>query len=216
MTAIGKPLTVALFALCLTTACQHDVETPFAPGLKPVDLDAGVLLDAAAYTEQLNLQQGSDSTSNYVNATGYVLEPIETVWAAMQIPAVVVNRSGITSYTVTPNVEPQYTVSFATACVVDGIETVDFTLTWREGVVDGTDAGGPTAVSIDYQKTDGSSFISLMEGTIGLVAVTDSITEITFSQRMNAVDTSSSNIASWTQEIYASVLAQVKGEPLPN
>ena len=140
---------------------------------------------------------------------------IENVWAAFQIPNVVVDRHAITSYTVTNNVESGYDVSFLTAYTIkSGIITVQYDLTWREGVVAGTQAN-PTQVSVVYDKTWGSNYVPLMEGSIQLVAVTPGVTELQFAQRMNATETNSGTIASWTTELFASVVAQVNGQPLP-
>jgi len=209
--------TAALFVV----GCQHQESTSFPPGLDALATDTVPPPQPEGdggdeYPETLSLTQGSDSVDNYnyVVATGYVDAPIEAVRAAFQIPNVVVDRHGITSYTVQENVETGYTVSFLTAYTIDGLATVNFDLTWREGVVAGTTAD-PTQVSVVYEKTYGSSFISLMEGSIQLVSVTPSVTELEFVQRMNAEDTSSQNIASWTTELFGSVVAQVHGQPLP-
>jgi hypothetical protein len=128
---------------------------------------------------------------------------------------VVVNRQAITSYTVTPNVEAGYDVSFLTSySIVSGPVTVDFSITWREGVVSGTEAA-PTQVSVVYEKTDGSSYVTLLEGSIELVSVTPTVTELQFAQRLNATQSGSDTIASWTNELFNSIVATVHGQPLP-
>ena len=98
------------------------------------------------------------------------------------MPNVVVDRHAITSYTVTPNVETGYDVSFLTAYTIDNIVTVNYDLTWREGVVAGSEAD-PSQVSVVYQKTSGSSFVSLMDGSIQLNSVSPMVTELQFAQR---------------------------------
>lgn len=209
-------LATCLVALVLA-ACQSQVTTPFPPGLKPLASDPVPAPEGDAgdpYPPTLDLQQGSNSDYNYVVATGYVDASIEDVWAAFKVGDVVADRHGVSSYTVTENVETGYDVSFRTSYTINNVETVTFELTWREGVVAGTEAA-PTQVSVVYQKTEGSSFISLMEGSIELAAVTPAVTKLEFVQRMNAVQTSSSNIASWTNEMFESVIAHVHGQPLP-
>jgi hypothetical protein len=203
--------------ICFLPGCQHDTTTVFPPGLEPVATDSVAPPNADggdSYPETLSLVQGSTSDYNYVFATGYVDASIEDVWAAFKMPNVVVDRHAITSYTVTPNVETGYDVSFLTAYTIDSIVTVSYDLTWREGVVAGTEAD-PSQVSVVYQKTSGSSFVSLMDGSIQLNSVSATVTELQFAQRMNAMDTDSSNIASWTNEIFSSVVAQVHGKSLP-
>jgi hypothetical protein len=197
--------------------CQHDTTTTFPPGLEPLATDTVAPPGADggdAYPEALTLTQGSESDYNYVFATGYVNASVEDVWAAFKIPNVVVDRHAISSYTVQNNVEQGYDVSFLTAYTINNIVTVQYNLTWREGVVAGTE-GDPSQVSVVYEKTWGSSFVSLMEGSIQLVYVTPTVTELQFVQRMSATDTNSGTIASWTNEMFASVVAQVHGQPLP-
>jgi hypothetical protein len=203
--------------IAIALGCQSNITTAFPPGLQPIGTDnvpppGGDGGDA--YPQTLSLQQGSDATSNYVFATGYVDAPIANVWAAFKLPNVVVDRANVSSYTVTENVESGYDVSFLTAYTINNIVTVNFSVTWREGVVAGTEAS-PTQVSVVYEKTSGSSFVSLMEGSIQLISVSPGVTELQFAQRMNATDTDSTNIASWTNEMFLSVIAQVNGQPLP-
>jgi hypothetical protein len=207
---------VALVTLAIV-ACQHDVATVFPAGLAPLEADGAPPPAATAsnpYPETLDLQQGSDATSPYVHATGYIDEPIEDVWAAMKDPAVVVDRHNVTSYTVDWNVETGYDVSFRTDYVVNGLVTVDFDLTWREGVYGGSESS-PTTVSVVYEKTFGSSFVTMMRGSIELQAITPNVTELQFAQRLDATATDSTNIATWTNEMFASIQARVHGQPLP-
>jgi hypothetical protein len=197
--------------------CQHDEATSFPAGLDPIATDTVAPPNAAGgnpYPETVTVVPGSNSDYNYVFATGYVDASIEDVWAAFKIPNVVVDRHNISSYTVTNDVEKGYDVSFLTTYTDNNVVTVTFDLTWREGVVAGTEAN-PTQVSVVYQKTYGSSFISLMEGSIQLVQVNPTVTELQFAQRMNAQNTDSGTIATWTNEMFNSVVAQVHGKPLP-
>jgi hypothetical protein len=202
------------------SGCQHDTTTTFPAGLQPlaVDTEAPPSADAGeAYPEELALTQGHDDAGgfDYVFATGYVDASIETVWAAFKIPDVVVDRHNIDSYTVTKNVEKGYDVSFLTTYSKKaGPYNVTFDLTWREGVVEGTESN-PSGVSVVYEKTHGSSFIDMMKGSIELSAVTPNVTELQFVQRMNAMSTDSTAIATWTNALFASVVAQAHGKPLP-
>jgi hypothetical protein len=213
-----RPLVLLPIALAaLASGCEGNSVTSFPPGLDAAGPDPAPAPaeDGGDYPQTLDLQQGQDDTSFYVFATGFVDAPIESVWAAFKIPNVVVDRHGISSYTVDQNVESGYDVSFRTDYTIhQAIVTVQFDLTWREGVVAGTEAA-PTQVSVVYDKTWGSDYVSLMEGSIELIAVTPNVTELQFVQRMDAQSTDSSNIASWTNELFSSVVAYVNGQPLP-
>jgi hypothetical protein len=207
---------MASFAL----GCQHDTTTAFPPGLEPLAVDtvAPPSGDAGdSYPEELSLVQGHDDGGNYdyVFATGYVDASIETVWAAFKIPNVIVDRHNIDSYTVTDNVEKGYDVSFLTTYSKKaGPYNVVFDITWREGVVEGPESN-PSQVSVVYEKTHGSSFVDLMKGSIELTSVTPSVTQLQFAQRMEGTSTDSGTIATWTNALFASVVAQAHGKPLP-
>lgn len=213
---------LALFAplTCVAAGCQHDTTTTFPAGLQPIAVDtvAPPVADAAdAHPEELSLVQGHDDGGNYdyVFATGYVDASLEDVWAAFKIPDVIVDRHNIDSYTVTQNVEKGYDVSFLTTYSRKaGPYNVVFDITWREGVVEGTE-GNPSQVSVVYEKTHGSSFVDLMTGSIELVSVTPTVTELQFAQRMRGMSTDSSTISTWTNALFASVVAHVHGKPLP-
>jgi hypothetical protein len=213
---------LAFALLAGAPACQHDTTTVFSPGLEPLGTDTVAPPNADggdAYPETLVLTQGTQgdlggSGYNYVVATGYVQAGINDVWAAFKIPNVVVDRHAINSYTVQNNVEKGYDVSFATDYTINNVITVSYTLTWREGAVAGTE-GDPSQVSVVYEKTFGSSFVSIMAGSIELISVNAGVTELQFVQHMNATDTDSGTIASWTNELFASVVAQVHGKSLP-
>jgi hypothetical protein len=201
----------------LALGCQHDVSTPFPPGLEPLEKDTApppAATPSDPYPQAINIQPGTDDTSPYVHATGYIKGNISDVWSAMQDPAVVVDRHHVDSWTAAQNVETGYDVSFRTDYTVHNIVTVNFSLTWREGAVDGT-KDAPSHVSIVYEKTFGSSYINMMKGSIELVKVTDGVTELQFAQRLDASQTDQNTIVMWTQGIYDSVIARLAGQPLP-
>src|SRR5690242_9522129 len=159
----------ALVLLCAVSvaACQGTEATRFPPGLEPLEPDdvaPPAALAGDTFPEELSLTQGTDMTSNWVHATGYVHASVAEVWAAMQDPDVVVDRRSITSYTTTLDVEPMYDTSFVTHYTINNVVTVMFDLTWREGVVSGS-TSDPTQVSVVYQKTYGSTFVMMMHGS---------------------------------------------------
>lgn len=200
----------------LALACTSDVATDFPPGLAPLE-DVGTVPPAGTpadpHPETLALDKGSDDESNWVHAAGYVHASVKDVYAALAIPDVVADRHHVNKYAVTTNVEP-YDVSFRLHYTINNIVTVEFDVTFREGRVTGT-AEAPTAVSIVYAKTYGSNLVNTMKGSIEVRRVDDGTSEIVFAQRMIATQTSADNIALWTNDIFASVVAQVHGKPLP-
>jgi hypothetical protein len=192
------------------------VSSPFPPGLEPLEdvttaPPAGTMDDP--YPETLALEEGQDDDTNWVHATGYVHGSVKDVWDALADPDVVADRHHISSYTSSPGTE-SYDVSFVLHYTIKNVVTVQFDLTWREGVVSGT-KDAPSSVSVVYAKTYGSSLVSIMKGSIEVRAVDDKNTQLFFAQHMAATSTNADNIAAWTRDLFASVVAHVHGQPLP-
>ncbi len=206
--------------LCLCSAlamgCSGEEPTEFPGGLEPIGENSASYPEGTAadpYPETLNLVQQDVPTSG-VEARAYVKASLLDTWAAFQDPEVVVDRRGVTRWTVQHDVEPKYDVSFRTHYVIEDLITVEFDVTWRQGVIDGT-TERPEQVGMRYQKTNGSTLVRSLEGSITLEAIDADVTGISWVQAMDATATSSDDIASWTRDMYDSVLAEVRGEPLP-
>jgi hypothetical protein len=165
------------------------------------------------HPESLALEEGQDDDSNYVHATGYVHGSVKDVWDALADPDVVADRHHIDSYTSSPGGE-DYDTSFVLHYTIKNVVTMQFDLTWREGVVSGS-KDAPTAVSAVYAKTYGSTLVKTMNGSIEVKAIDATTSQLFFAQHMNATSTSADNIAAWTRDLFASVVAHVHGQPLP-
>jgi hypothetical protein len=195
--------------------CYGNVTTTYPAGLSP--LESNDVADPTApgdpHPEVLALRSGTVPDYDLVHARGFVKAPIETVWAAFQDPTVVVDRRNISSFTATVGVESGYDASFRTHYVIHRIVTLEFELTWRESAISGG-RESPLAVAVGYQKTWGSTLVTLMQGFIVLSDQGDA-TELSFVQHMKATATGPSDIASWTQDMFESVVARAHGRPLP-
>jgi hypothetical protein len=203
-------------SLLLAAACTSDVASPFPPGLEPLEdvttaPPAGTASDP--HPESLALEEGQDDDSNWVHATGYVHGSVKDVWDALAVADVLADRHHIDSYTASPGGE-SYDVSWVLHYTIKNVVTVQFDLTWREGAVSGT-KDAPTAVSAVYAKTYGSSLVKLMKGSIEVKAIDASTSQLFFAQHMSATSTSADNIALWTRDLFANVVAHVHGQPLP-
>jgi hypothetical protein len=203
--------------VALGAGCQTHTASQFPLGLEPVGENtapppAGSPDDP--YPERQSMVMGERGDVAYVHARAFVRAPIARVWAAFRVPDVVVDRRGITRFTVTHDVEDGFDVSFRTRYTIEDVVTVQFDVTWRQSATEGT-AAEPLRVAMKYQKTWGSSFIRRMTGSIELLAETDDVTSIAWVQELDAVRTGPEDVASWCRDMYANVLAHVRGEPLP-
>ncbi|HUJ57431.1 MAG TPA: hypothetical protein VLX92_03030 [Kofleriaceae bacterium] len=194
-------------------ACQHDIKTPFPPGLEPLE-DDPIPEASPPYSESV-VTEADDASYIRIYGRGYVLAPPATVWAAAQSPDPNVAICSTTSHTVTLDDEPQYEYSFLVHYEVDDVVTVTWDDAWRFGVIDGTD-DAPTLAMIKHQKIDGSSFISLSEGTIELTATDDpGVTELAFVEHLDSVGASDGDVLKGVQHNFASLAAVSHGNPVP-
>lgn len=166
------------------------------------------------YPERLNLQVGSARGYKWINARGYVHAPIEKVWEALQEPDVVIDRRKVASWTVQKGVLPGAEASFRVNNTVHDLIKVEFEVTWQAGVARGT-AEAPEVVAAVYRKTGGTNVIKLMAGSIVARRVSDSVTELELIEHLDALMRAGESAASYNRDLFDSISARAKGQPIP-
>ncbi|HEY3806674.1 MAG TPA: hypothetical protein VGL61_28925 [Kofleriaceae bacterium] len=190
--------------------CQHDEISPFPPGLEPLETNP-VAEQTAPYTETLATATGNGSEIQ-VYGRGYVLADPATVWAATKTPQGVVASCTTDAQSFTLADEPQYELSFLVSYTVNDVVTVQWDDQWRYGTIE----AAPFFGMIKHQKVDGSSFISLSEGTIQVTATDDpNATEIAIVEHLEAIAGSSDDVIKSTQHVFASIVALSHGGAIP-
>ena len=215
--AISATACIAV-ALCLAvvTGCQSQIVTQFPEGLTPIEANTATppaATDTEEFPQTRNVVSGDDDGGAWLHAYGYVHAPIEAVWEAYQVPAVVIDRRPLTSFSATFDVEDEYDVSFKVRYVIEDIVTVIFDVIWRQSAVEGT-VDAPIRVVIAYQKVWGSSFTRRVAGTIELLKVAPDVTQISWVMRLDASATDSGNLISWNADQFTNVVRHIRGEPL--
>jgi hypothetical protein len=212
---------VALSA-ALLAGCFDNVQTPFPPGLEPLEAEneapAPTPVDGDPYPEQLSWVRSfaPDTTERTpsVHARAYVHAPVAAVWEALRNPDVDADRRVFSSWSVVPREEIEYDYSYDLHAVIVNVITVEYDVTWHHGVVLGT-LDEPELVAIRYQKTFGSNAIQDLRGSIVLREVTSDVTELQIIEYLRAVGATHANIESFLHDMYEEVLALSHGEPLP-
>jgi len=189
--------------------CQHDVKSPFPPGLEPLE-DNPVPEQSAPYTETLATAVGSGSEVQ-IYARGYVLADPATVWAATQTPQAVVATCTTDAQSFTIDDEPQYEFSFIVSYTVNEVLTVQWDDQWRYGTID----ADPFFGMIKHQKIDGSSFITTSEGTIQVTDAGAGATEVAIVEHLQAVAGSSDDVLKSTNHVFASIVAVAHDASIP-
>lgn len=201
----------------LLGGCWGTEETPFPDGLEPLDENdlPGPGTDADPYPEDYQLEGSHSGRYDLILGRGYIHAPVAAVWAAFQNPAVGADRRTSPTWTSTPLDDPDYDASFVVHHVANDIVTVEWDVTWRESVVTGS-VEEPEIVALRWQKTDGSTLISVIEGSMVLRPVGDgSITELELAYHANATGASLDSYLRYMRDIFDDAVAVTHGEPLP-
>lgn len=193
--------------------------TPFPPGLEPIGentapLPAGTAADP--YPEAIEIVHGEVDGVIFVHSRAYVHASPTKVWAALMDPEVVANRRDTDAHTATFGVEPEYDFSMLLSYTVERVVTIEWDETWRYGVIEG-DADAVDHGAIAFQKTQGTTFIALLEGSLYVQAIDgeDQIAEWGFVQNLDTIMTESADQATYPADVQENIKAHVKGLPLP-
>jgi hypothetical protein len=199
----------AAFVVGGVIGCQHDIVTPFPPGLEPFETNP-VPVSVAPYNEKL-VTIAVDSSSLHLYGRGYILLPPAVVWPTSKASAPNVALCSTNQQLVTENDEPQYEYSFLVHYVVNNLLTIEWDDRWRFGLVTGT-ADAPMLAIAKHQKTEGSSFIRLSEGTIQFAATPDpDVTEVAFVEHLDAVSAGDGDLLKNMQHNFDSLVAVAHG-----
>jgi hypothetical protein len=132
----------------------------------------------------------------------------------MRDPDVAVDRRRTNEWMVMRGVEQQYPVSFRVHNIVRDIITIEFDLTWRGGVIEGSN-DAPHAVSMRYQKTFGSDFIMTLSGSMVARPLDADTTEVELVRHIKSTGAGAPEAELYLRDVYASLAARVQGRPLP-
>ena len=205
------------FLLPLLGACLMGGEIVFPEGLEPLETNTAPWPQPERgdpYPETLSLVSGETDTYAWTHGRGYLHATVEEAWDSLQDPEVVTDRRGVDAWSVTLEAEEGYDVAFSVHNEVYDIITVEFDIAWREGAVAGS-FEDPQAVGVRFLKVAGTNLIDLMEGSVTLYEVDDTLTAIELIEHLDAYSTGTAETEAWMTDLFASVVARVAGDPLP-
>jgi hypothetical protein len=198
--------------------CFGTEVTEFPDGLEPLEentLAPPMGTAAEPYPEEFVLDATPGGRFDVILGRGYIQAPLAEVWAAYRDPAVGADRRTSPEWSSTPVDDPQYEESYVVHHVANDIVTVEWDVTWRHGVVEGT-ADAPELVAIRWQKTDGSTLISVIRGSLVLRPVGDgAVTEVELAYHASATGAGTDTYVQYMQDVYDDAVAVTRGEPLP-
>ncbi len=206
-----------LFALLVVPACFGDFASPFPPGLEPLEENTAPPpepVDGDPYPEVLSAVYGTNNDYAWGHARGYVKAPSGEVWAALHDPAVLADRRRVTSFEATFDVDPTVDFSYRIHFVVERVVTIEWDLEYRLGVIE-QDEAGPILAMLRWQKVYGTDFIKLLEGSVLVRRIGDGVTEVELIEHLDAAMSGEEDIMTYFPDLFADILARVRGNPLP-
>lgn len=200
-------MTRALLTSLLLGGCSRATEFP--PGVEPLEPLAVTRHDPGE--QGYNMASGDDGVV-WAHLHGHVHTDIVSVWRAFQEPAVVVDRRRVSEFSTTSDVEEGYDFSIAIDQTVSDIITVQYVLTWRHLALGRSDP--PNDVAMRWQKTEGSSLINNITGSVVLTQIDEDVTEITMMEHLDAPMTATDDVESLLGDIFNDVVSHTSGQPL--
>jgi hypothetical protein len=210
---------LATAALLASAGCQDNVTTPFPVGLEPLEDNLVPVQQGGDKLEMLRTTSTDVDSEIAIYGRGYVLVAPTVVWPASKVPEANFAACSTNSQMVMANNDTSYEYSFLVHYVVNNILTVEWDDQWRWGTIqDGTGSGSDAAFfgMVKHQKTQGSSFIELSEGTMQVTATDDpNVAELAFVEHLKAAGGGVSDVLAGVQHHYDSIVAVAHGNPIP-
>lgn len=199
-------------------SCAGNTASDFPPGLAPLDSSNQATGPAAKpgdpYPEDVTTTTGETDDYSWADCKGYVHADIVTTFAAMHAKDVCVDRRKVDEWSIVEGVEPEYLYSELVHNTVHSIVTVNFDMTWRFGVTEGT-VDAPTTVAGRYMKTYGTTYINLLAGSIIARKIDDNTTELELIEHLAGQGQGPGTAESLIRDYFWSVVAAAHGQPLP-
>jgi hypothetical protein len=140
---------------------------------------------------------------------------VAMLWTGIQNPDLVVATCSLSRYRATTFADDRYDFSFMTDNEVDNVVTVAWQETWRFGTLNNSDTDSHRRIR--YQKTQGSSFISLIEGQLDITASQQkpNIIDIGFIEHLDAIGGGIADMTLSMQHRFDVMLALATATVLP-
>lgn len=197
--------------------CNKSVGSGFPDGLGPLDdVNEASFPEGSGsepHPEVLVTVTGATGDYEYVHGKAYVHGSLAQTWEALRDPSVCADRRAVSSWSVTEDVEEGYDYSYRIHNVVEDVITVDFDITWRHGASLGT-IEAPEEVLVNYKKTQGTSFIHLLAGSIVAYEVDDGVTALEIIEHLDA-PSGIDPAVQYVKDLHAETVLYVRGDPLP-
>lgn len=192
-------------------------EVVYPTGLAPFETNTAPWPEGDDFPEELSLVSGDHASGGvYAHGRGWVRAGITDVREAMFDPAVVTDRRGVDEWTSEDlAADAEFDRMFRVTLTIHDVITVEFTNEWRHGIVDGKEGQAPEVAAVSWSKVEGSDLVHLLQGSIVLTAEDEGTTAFEIMEHLDATATDTDDVTGALNDLFASVVAVVHGEPLP-
>lgn len=186
--------------------------TAFPAGLEPWEMTNNATPPAATatamYPETLSFWEGrftlpNNSRINSVHARAWLQVPIAQAFAAARDPQTGRDPTASQGFRVLQyNTESTYQFSYRTSVHVD-FPVLDWQVAWRHGIVMGS-LEAPQVTATRWQKVDGTSLLTTLEGSLVLRAVAGqpNVTEVLYQYHLAAPTSTTTTITDYLTVIF--------------
>ncbi|WP_242343679.1 hypothetical protein [Anaeromyxobacter terrae] len=217
------PHAVALLASAALAGCPDNVKTPFDPkdGYQPIEPSTAAFPPPEGddrHPEAIQIVAGwREGRLAFAHGAAYLHASLPQVLEALRDPRVS-RIHGTDSWYATPNVEPDYPISFSIRYAAGpAIYKGRWTIVYRGGPLLGT-MEAPEQIGFRYQKVDGIEDIRVQSGSLVAYDAGDGVTAL---EVVCHLDTSSradqgpDNVYGTVNDWWVDLRAKVRGEPVP-
>lgn len=203
-----------LLAACFSNGVQQN---EFPKVLEPLDEIRVDVPEGDNFPEEITLHSENGADYASVHARGYLHLSLDDAWTALRSDLVYVNQRDVTSYTITDVDSEEYDYVFLVNNVVQDILPVEFTNEWRH-VGHHINKEEISDVVVRWQKTEGTDFIQLLEGSVEIIPVDgeDSVVEIRIIEHLKATLDQEANAIEFVTDMAERWRLVGHGEPIPN
>lgn len=169
-----------LFSNCGPILKPEELETPYSrlpnESLIPLSTIYCEISPNGQYEEKLTVEQSESDDMYWASGGGCILRPIRETWALTHNLNLMqwekTHEFSATKLSPAQDLTHHYEIKY----IVHDTLTVDWTMVWFHSLTGWGGMEDPGQVSINYQKTKGTSHIRRWEGSILLEAVEDGVT----------------------------------------
>jgi len=203
--------------LAALVACGGKDGIDFPSTLGPLEDNVVPSLDASDRSERIVFASGKTDGRYWAHARAYVHGTPTQVLAALEQPRVLVDRREVDEWEVSWNTVPEYDLSLTLHQKVKDVITVEYDMTWvmeRQGY----DGDGLSRVAAQWDKTDGTTFIDLLTGSLVASAAVGGdtpVTELDLVTWLEAPLRDEQTLVSFLRDLHDDITAHTAGEPLP-